>query len=96
MCTREKYWELDICDESWGSWGGQGAEVSLKTWLSGGEVKVNKNTWYAHHHKTQGRGYSLTADQSVALANLENWKVFKKAWHKQQKPLSWLFEKFKT
>ena len=40
MMTREKYWELNVCDESFGSWGSQGIEVSMKTRLSGGEVMV--------------------------------------------------------
>lgn len=59
MMTREKYWELNICDENWGSWGGQGAEVALKTWLSGGEVKINKKTWYAHLFRTQGGDFGF-------------------------------------
>ncbi len=59
MITRERYLGLDICDESLGSWGGQGSEVALKTWLSGGEVKVNKNTWYAHLFRTQGGDFSF-------------------------------------
>ena len=53
MLTREKYWELNICDEGHGSWGQQGVEVALKTWLSGGKVMCNKNTWYAHMFRTQ-------------------------------------------
>lgn len=27
---------------------GDGEEIILKTWLGGGKVMVNKNTWYAH------------------------------------------------
>lgn len=54
VMTREKYWELGICDESFGSWGSQGIEVACKTWLSGGQVMVNKKTWYAHLFRTQG------------------------------------------
>ena len=42
MMTRKKYWELNICDESWGSWGNQGTEVATKTHMSGGRVIVNK------------------------------------------------------
>src|SRR3989344_1857017 len=38
MMTRDKYWELNICDENFGSWGSQGIEVAVKTWLSGGRV----------------------------------------------------------
>ena len=44
MCTREKYWELNLCDEELGSWGSQGIEVAVKTWLSGGRVMVNHKT----------------------------------------------------
>lgn len=42
MLTREKYWELNICDEKHGSWGQQGVEVAFKTWLSGVESYVIK------------------------------------------------------
>ena len=39
-------------------------EISLKTWLSGGRVVVNKNTWYSHWHKgTKGKGYAFTNEQ---------------------------------
>lgn len=39
-------------------------EVSLKTWLSGGRVVVNKKTWYAHWHKgSAGKGYAFTNEQ---------------------------------
>ena len=40
---------------------GEPVEICLKTWLSGGSVKVNKRTWYAHLHKGKayGRGYSI-------------------------------------
>src|SRR3990167_8616141 len=48
MMTREKYWELNICDEAHGSCGQQGTEVACKTLLSGGRVLINKRTWYAH------------------------------------------------
>jgi glycosyltransferase involved in cell wall biosynthesis len=53
MLTRDKYWELDICSEDFGSWGSQGIEVAVKTWLSGGQVLVNHHTWYAHMFRTQ-------------------------------------------
>jgi len=59
MATREKYWELELCDEGAGSWGNQGIEVACKTWLSGGKVMVNKKTWYAHMFRTQGGDFSF-------------------------------------
>jgi len=98
MLTREKYWELDICDESWGSWGGQGAEVSLKTWLSGGEVKVNKNTWYAHLFRTQGGDFSFPYpnpghEQKQAKNTLRDTFLNDK-WPKAKHDLQWLLNKF--
>ena len=98
MLTRDKYWELDICDESWGSWGGQGSEVALKTWLSGGEVKCNKKTWYAHLFRTQGGDFGFPYsnpgnEQKKAKDTLRDVFLNDK-WDKATKKLDWLLEKF--
>ena len=53
MCTKEKYQELNLCDEEFGSWGSQGIEISMKTRLSGGRVLCNHKTWYAHMFRTK-------------------------------------------
>src|SRR3990167_671067 len=37
MVSRKKYFELNLVDESFGSWGLMGLEVPLKVWLSGGK-----------------------------------------------------------
>ncbi len=65
MMTRERYWALNICDESFGSWGSQGIEVAVKTWLNGGKVMVNHKTWYAHMFRTkQANGFGFPYQQS--------------------------------
>lgn len=98
MLTREKYWELNICDESFGSWGSQGIEVAVKTWLSGGEVRVNKNTWYAHLFRTQGGDfgfpYQLSGTQVAKAKKTARDLFFEGKWEKQIHPLSWLVERF--
>lgn len=98
MLTRDKYWELDICDESFGSWGSQGIEVACKTWLSGGRVVVNHKTWYAHMFRTQGGDfgfpYPLSGKQTEKAKALARKIWFDNLWPKQTKPLSWLLEKF--
>ena len=48
LVSRKKYWELDLSGEEFGSWGQQGAEVSLKTWLSGGTVLCTKRAYMGH------------------------------------------------
>jgi hypothetical protein len=98
MCTREKYWELNLCDENLGSWGNQGMEVAVKTWLSGGQVIVNHKTWYAHMFRTQGGDFSFPYKQSGNEVARTKQKVkdlfFNNEWDKQIHPLSWLIEKF--
>lgn len=98
MMTRDKYWELNICDESFGSWGSQGIEVAVKTWLSGGRVVCNHNTWYAHMFRTQGGDfgfpYALSSKQVQSAKKLAKELFFDNKWDKQIYPLCWLLEKF--
>lgn len=98
MLTREKYWELNICDEAFGSWGSQGIEVAVKTWLSGGKVMVNQKTWYAHMFRTQGGDFGFPYENPgkkvEAAKSFARDLFFNNKWDKQIKPLSWLVEKF--
>lgn len=98
MMTREKYWELGVCSEEFGSWGSQGLEVAIKTWLSGGRVVCNQTTWYAHLFRTQGGDFSFPYPQ--AQSKVEKAKAharnlfFGNRWPQQIYPLSWLVERF--
>jgi len=98
MLTREKYWELDICDEKHGSWGQQGTEVACKTWLSGGRLVCNKNTWFAHMFRTQGKDFSHP--YPISGSQVEHAREYSKhlwlgnKWHKAKRPLKWVFEHF--
>lgn len=98
MLTREKYWELGISDEKVGNWGNQGIEVALKTWLSGGRVLVNHNTWYAHMFRTQGGDFGfpwqVSGRDTQKTKNNVRDLFWGKKWDKQTRPLSWLVEKF--
>lgn len=100
MLTREKYWELDICDEKHGSWGQQGVEVACKTWFSGGRVLVNKNTWYAHMFRTQGGDfgfpYPLSGSDIDKSRNYSRFLFEEGNWSgkKDGRDLTWLLDKF--
>lgn len=98
MLTREKYWELNVCDENFGSWGSQGIEVAVKTWLSGGKVMCNKKTWYAHLFRTQGGDFSFPYEMSHRKQEYAKQYAkdlfFNNKWPKAIHPLSWLVEKF--
>ncbi len=97
MLTKEKWLELNICDESFGSWGNQGNEVSCKTWLSGGRVLCNKRTWYAHLFRTQ-EGFRFPYPNPESEVQKTKAKVkdifFNNKWPNAIHPLHWLLEKF--
>lgn len=98
MCTRKKYFELDICSEDFSSWGQQGVEVACKTWLSGGKVMVNHKTWYAHMFRTQGGDFSFPYEQrgSKVKENREKSKdlFVNNKWPKAIHKFQWLLDKF--
>lgn len=98
MLTRDKYWELNVCDENFGSWGSQGIEVAVKTWLSGGTVACNRKTWYAHMFRTQGGDfgfpYPISGSQQEHAKKYARDLFFNNKWPQQVRPLSWLVEKF--
>lgn len=99
MLTREKYFELDISSETdFHSWGQQGVEVACKTWLSGGRVMVNRNTWYAHMFRTQGGDFGFPYPLSGDLVH-ENRERSRQLfefnqWPGAKRPFSWLIDKF--
>jgi len=98
LMTREKYFELNICDETWGSWGQQGCEVAVKTWLSGGRVVCSHKTFYSHLFRTQkgfGFPYKLSGRQVSHARKCCQDLFLNNKWDKQIYPLSWLIERFK-
>ena len=61
---KKKFWETigPMDDANYGPFANEAQELSLKTWLTGGRVVVNKKTWYAHWHRDR-RGYGFTNEQ---------------------------------
>ena len=98
MVSRDKYFELGLCDEAFGSWGTQGIEVACKTWLSGGKCMVSHKTWYAHLFRTQGGDfgfpYPLSARSQEQAKQYGKDLFFNNKWPKQIHPFHWLIEKF--
>lgn len=93
---RERYFQLNMSDEKYGSWGQQGTEVACKSWLSGGRLVCNTNAWFAHFFRVGGIPfpYEGGGQKERAMARCrEMWLQNK--WEHQTRPLSWLIEKFK-
>ena len=71
-------------------------EISNKTWLGGGAVKVNKKTWYAHLHKGRhyGRMYHLNEAQEIQAHNLAAEYWMNNHWQERVHDIEWLIQKF--
>lgn len=70
-------------------------ELGMTCWLTGGSVKVNKRTWYAHWHKgSAGRGYHLPKEWLNAGATFTKRWLFNDAGVQQTRPFSWLIQHF--
>ena len=98
MLTKERYFALDICSEEFHSWGQQGVEVACKTWLSGGRVIANLNTWYAHMFRTNNfGGFPYSNPQSLVDQNRElSRELFQRnKWPLAIHSFQWLLDKFK-
>lgn len=88
-----EYLEL-MDEETYGIFWNEFQEIGLKGWLSGGEIKVNKNTFYAHWHKTQSRGYNLPAGEKEEAQSMVSKWMTEKMFHKQTHDIKWLIDKF--
>jgi len=98
MLERQRYFELNICDEEHGSWGQQGTEVACKTWLSGGQLICNKRTWFAHMFRTQGGDFGFPypmRGRDVKKAREHSWWLWRGGnWGGGVRKLAWILEHF--
>ena len=104
---KRSYWEElfpnGLDDVNYGTFTQEAQEVSNTAWLSGGAVKVNKKTWYAHWHKGKGgKGYGFSREQYKRhcegmergrLYCIDYW-VHRNADNKYPRDFAWLIEKF--
>ena len=75
---------------------GEHLEVVLKTWLSGGQVMVNKNTWYAHLQDVTTTD-RLWPEKFRDIANSHRLVTkywINNSWGKQIHNFDWLVDRF--
>jgi hypothetical protein len=93
---KKRFWEQGGCDEGHGSWGQQGIEVACKAWLSGGSLKVNKKTWFAHWFRVGGIGFpwpaSARLQEEARKYSRDLWLNNK--WPLQKRKFQWMVDKF--
>ena len=93
---KDRFFEQGGCDEGHGSWGAMSIEVALKAWLSGGSLKVNKNTWFAHWFRNGGIGfpYSIKESDCEKARGYSRDLWLNDKWDKATRKLQWVIDKF--
>lgn len=94
---KERFFELGGLDERHGSWGQVGVEVACKAWLSGGSLKVNKKTWFAHVFRTTGAfgfPYHIRGSEQERARKYSRNLWLNNSWPLQKRKFEWLIEKF--
>ena len=91
-----KHWDWlgGLHEEEYGSFAQEAAEIALKTWLGGGKVMVNKNTWYAHKHRKFGRTTRLSGTEVKKGNDYARDFWLNNRWDKRIHDLEWLFTRF--
>lgn len=71
---REYFDKLNLMStEGYGQFSQEAQEIGFKAFLSGGALKVNKKTWYAHLHK--GTRYGRMYKMPSGTAEASNWSA---------------------
>jgi glycosyltransferase involved in cell wall biosynthesis len=95
---KDYFFELGELDtKMYGPYGKGALEILLRCWLTGGEVKRNKNTWYAHLFKGKKHRRSWPVPKHMLTKGglaINKWFIYKAAYPRQQRPLKWLIDKF--
>lgn len=80
-----KWWDEHIKElqtEGYGPLIQDSVEVCMKTWKAGGSLLIDKNTWYAHKHRSFPRTHNNGTEENPANCNdgytyaLEQWEDF--------------------
>lgn len=84
-----------LSEVGYGTFTQEPLEIALKTWLGGGKVMVNKNTWYAHKHRKFGRTYSALGNDEVKNGNAYSRDYWlNNRWGERKHDFDWLMKRF--
>ena len=93
-----KHWDWlgGMSEEGYGTFSQEPQEIGNKTWLGGGQIMVNKNTWYAHLHKGKlyGRGYYIARQEVVDGHYYSACYWMENRWQERIHDLEWLVDRF--
>ena len=93
---RRTHWERlgGLQTEGYGTFTQEPVELALKTWLGGGKVMVNKNTWYSHKHRKFKRSVGIDSEETKkGNAYSKDFWVHNR-WEDRVHDLDWLMKRF--
>jgi glycosyltransferase involved in cell wall biosynthesis len=85
-----------LSEHGYGTFSQEPQEIGMKTWLGGGRMIINKNTWYAHLHKGKqyGRGYHQNREEVKLGHKYSAWHWMTNQWTERKHDMKWLIDKF--
>lgn len=85
-----------MSEEGYGGFTQEPQEIGMKTWLGGGQIVVNKKTWYAHLHKGKkfGRGYHQDRREVIAGHEWSARYWLNDRWSERVHDFEWFIDKF--
>jgi len=88
----------DLDFERWGAWSCEQQEISLKTWLGGGKVMINKNVWNAHYERELEERFAMFPEytrRQDAFRHRDFARYFlNDKWEGQIHKFGWLIDRF--
>lgn len=93
LLERDLFAQFGGWDEQHGTFGQEGCELACKIWLSGGKLRINKRTWYAHWNRGKST-YSLGAHEKRRSIERSHELWLGNQWYYQKYDFTWLLEKF--
>lgn len=95
MSRKHWKWLGGLQEEGYGTFTQEPIEIALKTWLGGGKVMINKNTWYAHKHRKFKRTVGIDSEE-VRRGNAYSRDFWiNNRWPDRIHDYDWLVKKFK-
>ena len=82
-----KHWENaigELSSEGYGTFAQEPIEITMKTFVAGGKIMSNKNTWYAHKHRSFDRTYTFSRKE-IASGNDYSLNLWKDEYEKMRK-----------
>lgn len=90
----KKHWKNLRIFESIGDSYAEHHEISMRTWLGGGRVVINKNAWYAHPKRYDERGYRMSINKIYRDHKRSATFWINNEWKDRVHDFDWLIDKF--